>query len=182
MSREQRRNPAKECKCRTIRGFDLRDDRFPPGVMTAFEVIDALDGQWETLYRCSVCGEFWHRSHTGGHATVEIYNRVDQRTAAELIAAEAKARPLREAERERVSRENDAWLARNAKREKRSGPKIARGIALVTMVGGMLATMYAMTLDEGERQMRIVMIAGVTLLTGIAAAACAVWLERDTRN
>jgi Pentapeptide repeats (8 copies) len=83
--------PSSNCACNLSRGGDIREYQLPPGAMDTFALYHPPHGSYEHLYRCTVCRQFWHQSVTGGHATIEIFNQVDEKVAAALVASEEAA-------------------------------------------------------------------------------------------
>jgi hypothetical protein len=173
----RRSNQSRACRCSTIRGFDIREYQFPAGAMATFELYHPLDGVWEKIFRCSACGTFWFQSVTGGHATVEIYNRIDAKEAAAHIAREEAAAPERARAAEQRIAEALADLAVSATSDASPLTKAAERIAGILLGCGILGAFIAMTQQEGPRQMQIVMVAGALIVLGIGAAGGAALLR-----
>jgi hypothetical protein len=170
-------NPSSTCKCNLARGGDIREYQLPPGAIDTFALYHPLDGNYERLYRCTVCGQFWHQSVTGGHATIEIFNQVDEKVAAALVASEEAAAPIRAAARERSAADAREQIARDAARAKDSTLPVARIIAGLLIATATVLSYYSMTLGTGPSQMRLVTIGGGCFLLAFAVLALAAWYK-----
>lgn len=176
MSRKRNRK-APSCPCASIGGWNIREYQFPPGTVDAFVLHHPLDGTWERIHRCPTCAQLWHQSVTGGHATIEVFDKIDAKQAAKLIAQEEQAAPQREADfealMEKLERDIEAM-----KPDERQRLTLVEWAILICFGIGTIITLPAMMMEEGPEQMRLVFAAGGFFLLGIGGGAWNALRER----
>jgi hypothetical protein len=138
----------------------------PPGTVEAFTLHHSLDGTWERILRCPTCAQLWHQSVTGGHATIEVFDKIDAKEAAKLIAQEEQAAPQRQAEFDALmaKMERDVAAMKPAEADRLI---LLEWSVLICFGIGMIITLLAMMMEEGPEKMHCVFAAGGLFLLGI---------------
>jgi transcription elongation factor Elf1 len=163
---------SRPCQCDRIPGYEAREYQLPEGAKATFELYHTLDGTWERIYRCSVCGAFWHQSVTGGHATIDIYSRIDARDAARVIAKEQQDGPIRAATSEQRVTDAMTELESSAAAENASRRSPWRHV-LIGVFGGAVSALVAASINaRTPRRRRLMLGTAVSLvLLGLAVLA-----------
>jgi hypothetical protein len=176
LSRETNQN-APSCPCASIGGWNIREYQFPPGTVEAFTLHHPLDGTWERIHRCPTCAQLWLQTVTGGHATIEVFERIDAKEAARRIALEEQAAPQRKAD-------FDALMAKMERDVEAMKPEESERLTLIQWATlacfgiGTIITLPAMMMEDGPEQMRWVFAAGGLFLLGMGVATWAALRKR----
>jgi hypothetical protein len=130
-----------------------------------FDCFPTVDGGWEAVYRCRLCGRNWFMSDWSGHAIIKRFEPISRDEAEQLIGrvAAETAHAATQPQIELIIPDG------NAEPESDS-PKW-----LQWMVGGMigaatLAAFAAMSMTPGAVQDQLILSGGILFVSGIGLA------------
>jgi hypothetical protein len=73
------------CICDSVQPGWTRVYDMPQGSTDSFVMETDFNYPWESIQRCSVCGQYWHQDTISGHANIETWEKITERQRADLL-------------------------------------------------------------------------------------------------
>jgi hypothetical protein len=68
--------PAFVCPCSRVGSGSFPDYDLPPGHEINLKGNADIDGHWENIRICVLCGQYWHQATICGHANVVTFEKI----------------------------------------------------------------------------------------------------------
>jgi hypothetical protein len=79
-----------ECACNGLPSGWTRVYEMPTASTDTLVIDTNFNYPWESIQKCSVCGQYWHQDTTSGHANIETLEKISVRQRAELLKKHQK--------------------------------------------------------------------------------------------